>query len=85
MNDSNAIKAEIYTTSTCAACVFVKQRLERAGVPYSEIDAEDQENLAKLYELSASTTVPVTVFYKDNTIQTVIVGWNPQRFAQVLA
>lgn len=78
------MRAEVYTTASCAYCPMVKKYLQMKGVPFKEIDAEKQENRVKAYELSAAATVPVTVFYIGEALQNVVVGWNAGKFAEII-
>lgn len=53
-------KVEVYTTSFCPYCVRAKSLLRAKGVPFSEIDVTDDDDLrAKMVELAGGRrTVP---------------------------
>ena len=53
-------KVEVYTTSFCPYCVRAKSLLRAKGVPFSEIDVTDDDELrAKMVELAGGRrTVP---------------------------
>ncbi|MDQ3878285.1 MAG: glutaredoxin family protein [Actinomycetota bacterium] len=55
----------IYSTSWCGYCRRLKRQLDDVGVPYSEIDIEDREDLARRIE-------QVTGGYR--TVPTVAIG-----------
>jgi glutaredoxin 3 len=54
-----APKVTVYTKRTCAYCIRAKRLLEKKGIPYEEIDVEDQDDLrAWLREKTGQMTVP---------------------------
>ncbi len=73
------LKAQIYTTKTCAYCNTVKKFLTAKGIEYEVIDADILANREKAYELSGAMTVPITVLGDR-----VLVGWNPREFMEAL-
>jgi glutaredoxin 3 len=49
----------VYTTTTCPFCVRAKRLLEERGVPYDEIDVEDDDELRMdLVRRTGRRTVP---------------------------
>ena len=49
----------VYTTGFCGYCVRVKNLLERHGIAYTEVNAEDHPGLReKLLEKSGRRTLP---------------------------
>ena len=49
----------VYTTGFCGHCLRVKSLLERHGIPFTEVDAEDHPGLReKLLEKSGRRTLP---------------------------
>ncbi len=52
-------KVQVYTKRNCPYCVRAKALLQRKGVPYEEIDVEDDDaKRAWLVEASGQRTVP---------------------------
>ena len=49
----------VYTTTFCGPCLRVKTLLERQGIPFTEVNAEDHPGLReKLLEKSGRRTLP---------------------------
>lgn len=70
----------VFTTNTCAYCKMVKQYLTLKGKEYQEVDLnENPEKRQELFEKTGALTVPITQVDDD-----YIIGWNRQRFAEVL-
>lgn len=81
-----AKKITVYTTNTCAYCVMVKKYLDNKGHNYEVVNLDDephrqQEALA----ISGALTVPVTVVEKEDSSQSVVVGFNLAQLAPALA
>ena len=52
-------KVQIYSKANCPFCVRAKALLDRKGIPYEEIDAEENDELRVwLAETSGQKTVP---------------------------
>jgi glutaredoxin 3 len=52
-------KVQVYSKKNCPFCVRAKALLDRKGIPYEEIDAEENDELrAWLAEASGQKTVP---------------------------
>jgi glutaredoxin 3 len=52
-------RIRIYTTNWCGYCVRAKALLESKGIPYEEINLDDEPNFRhKLLELTGGWTVP---------------------------
>ena len=58
----------MYTTTWCGYCVRLKQGLQRAGIPYNEVDIERVEGAADVVMQAngGNRTVPTLVF-EDGT------------------
>ncbi len=73
----------MYSTPWCGYCHRLKGQLDRAGIPYTEIDIEQQPEAAEIVEQvnNGNQTVP-TVVFADGTAMT-----NPSlaRIAEKLA
>lgn len=70
----------VFTTSTCAYCKMVKQYLTLKGKEFSVVNLEEHpEKRQELFEKTGALTVPITQVNDD-----FIIGWNRQRFAEVL-
>ena len=61
----------MYSTSWCGPCRRLKSDLERAGIPFLQIDIETDESAARLIETlnNGNRTVPTLVF-ADGTSMT---------------
>lgn len=59
----------MFTTSWCGYCSRLKGQLERAGVPYTEVNIEEVEGTAQLVaEVNGGNqTVPTLVFPDGST------------------
>lgn len=70
----------VFTTKTCAYCKMVKQYLTLKGKEFQEVDLHDNPEIhQQLIEKTGAMTVPITQVGEE-----FIVGWNRQRFAEVL-
>ena len=61
----------MYTTSWCGYCVRLKHGLERAGIPFDEVNIEQVEGAADVVMQvnGGNRTVP-TVVFSDGTAMT---------------
>jgi len=61
----------MYTTSWCGYCVRLKHGLERAGIPFDEVNIEQVEGAADVVMQvnGGNRTVP-TVLFEDGTALT---------------
>jgi mycoredoxin len=61
----------MYSTPWCGYCHRLKRQLERAGIPFSEVDIERDPRAAELVESvnGGNQTVP-TVVFADGTALT---------------
>lgn len=61
----------IYTTSWCGYCVRLKQQLDRAGVPYREVDIEaDAAAAERVMRINEGNRTVPTVEYPDGSAAT---------------
>lgn len=67
---NNNLDWTLITTSSCARCKAVKAALDKNGITYKVIDAEDQPEVAMKYGLMS---VPAMVV-KSNSIERVFKG-----------
>ncbi|MGH7196593.1 MAG: glutaredoxin family protein [Candidatus Saccharimonadales bacterium] len=75
----------IYTTNTCAYCVMVKKWLTGKGLPYSEVNLDEQPELRQeVITMSGAMTVPVTVVEDEAGSKDITVGWNPGKLASAV-
>lgn len=56
----------LVTTSHCPNCKIVKAGLDKAGIPYTVIDAEDHPEIARTHNLMA---VPSLVIEGDGQLR----------------
>jgi glutaredoxin len=76
----------IFTTNTCSYCVMVKKYLTAKGVPYEEVNLDQNpERQAEATSISGAMTVPVTVITKDDDTRDVVVGYNLAKLAPAIA
>jgi mycoredoxin len=61
----------MYSTPWCGYCHRLKRQLDRAGIPYTEVDIERQPEAADVVERinKGNQTVP-TVVFADGTAMT---------------
>lgn len=70
----------VFTTTTCSYCKMVKQYLTLKGKDFNVVNLEENpEQMEELFEKTGAMTVPITQIGDD-----YIIGWNRQRFAEVL-
>ena len=77
-------KVSMYTLSTCPWCRKTKQFFTDHGIPFEFIDYDladeaTQEKIMKEMDVQGASGFP---FVKINGA--VVVGWNPQRYAELL-
>ena len=70
----------VFTTTTCAYCKMVKQYLTLKGKEFEVVNLDENPEVRQsLFEKTGALTVPITQVDND-----YIIGWNRQRFAEVL-
>jgi len=62
--DSAADKVLLFTTKTCPNCRVAKPMLDKAGVQYEVIDAEEQADLSRSLDIRQAPTL-VTMHGED--------------------
>jgi glutaredoxin 3 len=63
---SDDAKVTMYSTSWCGSCVAAKNLLIKRGIPYREINLDDEPGFrAKLLELTGRFTVPQIFIGED--------------------
>lgn len=79
-------KITIYTTNTCAYCVYVKKFLDTKGHKYEVVNLDTEPHRqAEALAVSGALTVPVTVVTKQDDSQEVVVGYNLSLLAPAIA
>lgn len=61
-------KVEIYTTQWCPYCHAAKALLDEKGVEYSELDASDPEDRAKMVERARGRRTVPQIFIGDTHV-----------------
>lgn len=57
---STTLPITMYGTTWCGDCIRTRQHLKRAGVPFQDIDIEEDESAAKIaHQLAGSRRIPV--------------------------
>ena len=76
----------IFTTNTCSYCAMVKRYLDSKKLKYEVVNLDEKpEEVAKVYQMSGSLTVPITIVTNPDDSQNVIVGYNLQKLAPAVA
>ena len=70
----------LYTTSWCPYCRKAREFLERANIPYTELDVEKSSQAYEQYEKISGRGVPV-IKIGDQVIQ----GYNPDAIRTALS
>ncbi|MBI2251260.1 MAG: glutaredoxin family protein [Armatimonadetes bacterium] len=74
------IKAKIYSSSACFACEKTKSFFKDQGVPYEELNVEEnQQAKIDLFKISGQNGLPV-IIYQDQ----VIVGYRPKTLENLI-
>ena len=61
----------MYTTTWCGYCTRLKFQLKRAGIPYTEVNIEfDQEAAALVMDVNGGNRTVPTVVFADGTALT---------------
>ena len=69
----------LFTTKTCPNCKLAKKTLEDAGVPYTVVDAEEEVELTKQFNV---TQAPTLIVIDGDDAQKFINASNIKRFAE---
>lgn len=70
----------VYTTNTCPYCTMVKNLLDQQGVPYKEVNVQqDQEAGRKLVQTTGQMGVPQT-----NINGQWVLGFDPETITHLL-
>ena len=69
----------LFTTKTCPNCKLAKKTLDDAGVPYTVIDAEEEVELTKQFNI---TQAPTLIVIDGDDAQKFINASNIKRFAE---
>jgi mycoredoxin len=74
----------IYSTVWCGYCTRLKRQLEREGVPFVEVDIEDDQEAAAFVEQAnrGSQTVPTVRLPDGTTMTNPTLAQLKQRLAQ---
>jgi glutaredoxin len=79
------MKVFMYALSTCPWCRKAKQFFKENDIPFDFVDydlqpeAEQEKIMKKMAELSGATSFPVVLIGEK-----VVVGYNPQKYAEIL-
>lgn len=72
-------KILLFTTKTCPNCKAAYQALESSNISFDKIDAEEQEELARKYNIMQ---VPTLVIVKEDGIEKIGNAWKIREFAE---
>lgn len=77
---------KVFTRPTCAPCKMLKTYLSYKGLPYKEVNVDEDENAqAEAYNLSGRSMVPLTVVTQDDGTKKIISGYNLGELSQLIA
>lgn len=62
----------VFGADFCASCKGYKQRLKTLGIPFTEIDAEEEVDLANKYSIR---TLPTTILLENDKVVAKFVGF----------
>lgn len=83
---ANVKKVTVFSTTTCAYCPMVKKWLDQKGLEYDYIELDkDPSRQQEMIEKSGQMAVPVTIFEKEDGMESVVVGFNPGQLASAIA
>ncbi|HET7560241.1 MAG TPA: glutaredoxin domain-containing protein [Limnochordia bacterium] len=78
------MKVILYTQPGCPPCLTQKAWMKQLGIAFDERDVRaSREHLTELLALGAQGT-PTTVVTGDDGRQEIMVGFDPNRLAQLL-
>lgn len=70
----------VYSTPTCPFCVYTKNFLAQNNIPFEDIDvSRDRARAIEMVQKSGQMGVPVI-----DINGTVVLGYQPQRFMELL-
>lgn len=72
-------KILLFTTKTCPNCKAAYQALESSNISFDKIDAEEQEELARKYNIMQ---VPTLVIVKEEGVDKIGNAWKIREFAE---
>lgn len=72
-------KLLLFTTKTCPNCKAAYQALESSKMSFDKVDAEEQEELARKYNIMQ---VPTLVIVKENSFDKIGNAWKIREFAE---
>lgn len=79
-------KITVFTTSTCAYCPMVKEWLSKKGLDYEEVVLDkNPERQQEMMEKSGQMAVPVTLVTREDSSESVVIGFNPGQLASAVA
>ncbi len=76
---TDAQQVLLFTTKTCPNCKLAKKTLEDAGIPYTVVDAEEEVELTKQFNI---TQAPTLIVIDGEDAQKFINASNIKRFAE---
>ncbi len=79
VSTSTAQQVLLFTTKTCPNCKLAKKSLDDAGVPYTVVDAEEEVELTKQFNVSQA---PTLIVIDGEDAQKFINASNIKRFAE---
>ncbi|MEO8670166.1 MAG: glutaredoxin domain-containing protein [Tahibacter sp.] len=69
----------VLSASWCGYCAQLREGLEQAHVPFTELDVEDEGEGEKAYEAVGGSGVPITIIGED-----VVHGYDAERISALI-
>lgn len=78
-----SIVVKVVSASWCSQCQPYKKELEKQGIEYANLDADEETNMELLSKLGVRS-LPTTLVYKDGEIVSTLVGNKVNELKQIL-
>ncbi len=78
-----SITVEVVSASWCSQCQPYKKELEKQGIEYINLDADEESNMQLLSKLGVRS-LPTTLVYKDGEVVSTLVSNKVSELKQIL-
>ncbi len=78
-----SITVKVVSASWCSQCQPYKKELEKQGIEYINLDADEESNMGLLSKIGVRS-LPTTLVYKDDEIASTLVGNKVNELKQTL-
>lgn len=76
----NTESLTLFVTKTCPNCKIAKAELDKAGVSYVSVLADEKPELAKVYDI---TVAPTLISVKNGRVEKIVNASNIKRFTEI--